>query len=102
MPRASLLSRTRGGGAEVREVAVDMAVVLCVLAHLGHIVLGSLLVSHMKQQDDAAAALLCWLIIGTTHCIRNRLSGVPTRCASLRCCNDGQCHRSAHPRLAQN
>lgn len=38
------------------EAAVGVAVVPCVLAHLGQIVWDSLMVSRMKQQDEASAA----------------------------------------------
>lgn len=38
------------------EAAVGVAVVPCVLAHLGQIIWDSLMVSHMKQRDEAEAA----------------------------------------------
>lgn len=38
------------------EAAVGIAVVPCVLAHLGQIIWDSLMVSHIKQADDRAAA----------------------------------------------
>lgn len=38
------------------EATVGIAVVPCVLAHLGQIIWDSLMVSHIKQADDRAAA----------------------------------------------